>query len=86
MNTEKQLRGFILTRFFIILIFTSIIEFAGFVYGLMKYGITHDMLEQGLSEAQWSAIVDEAQQFAANVCQSIHNSVDIAFGRSKAIG
>ena len=28
MNTEKQLRGFILTRFFIILIFTSIIEFA----------------------------------------------------------
>jgi fructokinase len=59
---------------------------AGFVYGLMKYGITHDMLEQGLSEAQWSAIVDEAQQFAANVCQSIHNSVDIAFGRSKAIG
>ena len=59
---------------------------AGFVYGLMKYGITRDMLEQGLSEAQWSAIVDEAQQFAANVCQSIHNSVDIAFGRSKVIG
>jgi fructokinase len=59
---------------------------AGFVYGLMKYGITRDMLEQGLSEAQWSAIVDEAQQFAANVCQSIHNSVDEAFGRSKAIG
>lgn len=59
---------------------------AGFVYGLMKYDITRDMLEQGLSEAQWSAIVDEAQQFAANVCQSIHNSVDEAFGRSKVIG
>ena len=59
---------------------------AGFVYGLMKYDITRDMLEQGLSEAQWSAIVDEAQQFAANVCQSIHNSVDEAFGRSKSIG
>ena len=59
---------------------------AGFVYGLMKYDITRDMLEQGLSEAQWSAIVDEAQQFAANVCQSIHNSVDVEFGRSKAIG
>jgi fructokinase len=59
---------------------------AGFVYGLMKYGITHDMLEQGLSEAQWSTIVDEALQFSANVCQSIHNSVDIAFGRSKVIG
>ena len=58
---------------------------AGFVYGLMKYDITRDMLEQGLSEAQWSAIVDEAQQFAANVCQSIHNSVDVEFGRSKAI-
>ena len=59
---------------------------AGFVYGLMKYDITRDMLEQGLSVAQWSAIVDEAQQFAANVCQSIHNSVDVEFGRSKAIG
>ena len=59
---------------------------AGFVYGLMKYDITRDMLEQGLSEAQWRAIVDEAQQFAANVCQSIHNSVDVEFGRSKAIG
>ena len=59
---------------------------AGFVYGLMKYDITRNMLEQGLSEAQWSAIVDEAQQFAANVCQSIHNSVDVEFGRSKAIG
>ena len=57
---------------------------AGFVYGLMKYDITRDMLEQGLSEAQWRAIVDEAQQFAANVCQSIHNSVDVEFGRSKA--
>ena len=40
---------------------------AGFVYGLVKYGITREMLEQ----------------FATNVCQSINNSVDQAFADKK---
>ena len=30
------------------------------------------MLENGLSEQQWDEIIDQAQQFSANVCQSIH--------------
>ena len=53
---------------------------AGFVYGLIKYGITRSMIEAGLSEAQWDSIIDCAQQFSANVCKSISNSVDKAFG------
>lgn len=56
---------------------------AGFVYGLVKYGITREMLETGLSEAQWGLLVGEAQQFAGNVCQSINNSIDQEFAERK---
>ena len=56
---------------------------AGFVYGLVKYGITRQMLETGLSAEQWGQLVSEAQQFAANVCQSINNSIDQDFADQK---
>lgn len=56
---------------------------AGFVYGLVKYGITREMLEAGLSEEQWGLLVGEAQQFAGNVCQSINNSIDQEFAERK---
>ena len=56
---------------------------AGFVYGMMKEGITHEMLENGLEETQWNLLIDQAQQFSANVCQSINNSVDQSFADGK---
>ena len=56
---------------------------AGFVYGLLKYGVTRDMLDAGVPEDVWDAVIAEAQQFAANVCGSINNSVDTAFGERK---
>jgi fructokinase len=56
---------------------------AGFVYGLLKYGVTRDMLEAGVAEDVWDAVIGEANQFAANVCASINNSVDVAFGAKK---
>jgi len=56
---------------------------AGFVYGLLKDGVTREMLENGLTEQQWDEIIDQAQQFSANVCQSIHNSVDQVFADRK---
>jgi fructokinase len=56
---------------------------AGFVYGLLKYGVTRDMLEAGVAEDVWDAVIGEANQFAANVCASINNSVDVAFGEKK---
>lgn len=58
---------------------------AGFVYGLIKYGITREMLETGISKEQWDHLVSEAQQFAANVCQSINNSVDESFAEQKKL-
>lgn len=56
---------------------------AGFVYGLVKYGITREILEAGVAEDLWDKVIDEAQQFATNVCQSISNSVDQAFADKK---
>ena len=56
---------------------------AGFVYGLVKYGITREMLEAGVAEDLWDKVIDEAKQFATNVCQSINNSVDQTFADKK---
>jgi fructokinase len=56
---------------------------AGFVYGLLKYGVTRNMLDEGVDESIWNNVINEAQQFAANVCGSINNSVDIDFGDKK---
>ena len=56
---------------------------AGFVYGLIKYGITREMILAGISEEQWDQVISCALQFAANVCGSINNSVDEAFAGQK---
>ena len=56
---------------------------AGFVYGLIKYGITREMLETGLTAEQWDGLIGLAQQFSANVCKSIHNSIDQEFAVQK---
>ena len=52
-------------------------------YGLVKYGITREMLVNGVSEELWDQVIAEAQQFSANVCQSINNSVDLTFAAQK---
>ena len=58
--------------------------YAGFVFGLIKYGITRKEIEQGLSEEQWDKIIACAQQFSANVCKSIDNYVSLEFGQQMA--
>ena len=57
---------------------------AGFAYGLIRYGITRQHIENGLSEQQWDQLICCAQQFSANVCKSINNSIDVDFGRQMA--
>lgn len=54
---------------------------AGFVYGLIRNGITRDTIGQGLTPEQWDAAIGCAQQFSANVCQHIDNYVSEDFGR-----
>ena len=54
---------------------------AGFVYGLIKYGITRSDIERGLTELQWDQLIGCAQAFSANCCQSLNNSIDAAFAQ-----
>lgn len=54
---------------------------AGFVYGLIKYGITREIIEKGLTEQQWDQLMACAQTFSANCCQSLSNSIDPDFAR-----
>lgn len=58
---------------------------AGFIYGLIKHGITREMIEGGLTESQWDAVIGCALQFSANVCKSINNYVDEAFAKELKI-
>ena len=50
---------------------------AGFVYGIIKEGITRDMLYQGISDAQMQRIVDYAMAFSGNCCRSIFNYISV---------
>ena len=53
----------------------------GFVYGLIKYGITRNDIEAGLTEQQWDQLMACAQAFSANCCQSLSNSIDADFAQ-----
>ena len=53
---------------------------AGFVYGMVKYGITREVIDRGLTEEQWDNIIHCAQLFSADCCKSISNSISHDFG------
>lgn len=55
---------------------------AGFVYGMVRYGITRADIERGLSEEQWDRLVHQAQLFSADCCKSIGNSISREFGEA----
>lgn len=52
---------------------------AGFIYGMLKHGITRDIIDAGLTEEQWDGIVSCALRFSANVCKSINNYINNDF-------
>lgn len=52
---------------------------AGFVYGLIRNNIQKENL-LSLKETEWNELISYGQQFAANVCSSIYNCIDIDFG------
>ena len=53
---------------------------AGFVYGMVKYDITREVIDCGLTEKQWDNIIHCAQLFSADCCKSISNSISHDFG------
>ena len=52
---------------------------AGFIYGLVREGITRDELSS-LARDGWQRLVDYATRFAGEACQSTDNFVSTAFG------
>src|SRR3712207_1637230 len=53
---------------------------AGFIYGLIKHGITRQQLVGGLSEEQWDRCIATGQLFSAECCKDIYNYVSKEFG------
>jgi fructokinase len=54
---------------------------AGFIYGLLHYGITREELSGGLSEEQWDRLIAMAHRFSADSCQSLDNSISEELAR-----
>lgn len=52
---------------------------AGFLYGMVKYGITKADIELGLSAGQWRDLILCGQSFSADCCQSLQNYVTPEF-------
>lgn len=54
---------------------------AGFIYGMIKYGVTRDNVEQGLSEEVWDKLIATATAFSADCCKDIFNYISKEFGQ-----
>ena len=59
---------------------------AGFIFGMLKYGITHADLEKGLSEEPWDKLIHYALAFSADCCKDIFNYVSKEFGEKMKEG
>jgi fructokinase len=53
---------------------------AGFIYGMLKYGIIRDDIDRGLTEEQWDKIIECGQLFSAEFCKDIYNYISPEFG------
>lgn len=56
---------------------------AGFIYGLIRNGITREQIERGLSPEQWDGLLSCAMEFSADCCKSLFNYVSKEFGARK---
>ena len=59
---------------------------AGFLFGLVKNGITRADIQRGLTESQWDAAIASGLQFSAEACKSLDNYVSPAFGKKVSGG
>lgn len=55
---------------------------AGFVYGMIKQGVTRQDLERGLTESQWDELIKTGQAFSAECCKDIYNYISKDYGMS----
>ena len=54
---------------------------AGIVFGLMEEGIVHDDIAS-ITEEEWDRIIAHGMAFAAEVCQSLNNSISKDFANN----
>ena len=54
---------------------------AGIVFGLLKEGISRDGIAS-ITEEQWNNIIAHGMAFAAEVCQSLNNSISKEFAKN----
>lgn len=54
---------------------------AGFIYGLLKYGITRHDIESGMNEEQWDKLMEYALLFSAECCKDVYNYVSEEWAR-----
>ena len=55
---------------------------AGFIFSMIKQGITLQDLDRGLTENQWDELVKTGQEFSAECCKDIYNYISNDNGRS----
>ena len=48
---------------------------AGFIYAMIKQNITRKQLNEGLTETQWTTLINSAQTFSKAVCQTYDNYI-----------
>ena len=48
---------------------------------MIKYGVTRDDVEQGLSEEVWDKLIATATAFSADCCKDIFNYISKEFGQ-----
>lgn len=53
---------------------------AGIAYGLVRRGIMRENVVSGLAEGEWKYLVDTAQSFSRDCCQSADNYISETFG------
>lgn len=54
---------------------------AGFLFGLIREGVTRGDIEAGLTEQQWDRAIESGLTFSAEVCSSLYNYVSPEFGK-----
>ena len=53
---------------------------AGFIFGMLKYGITREVLDRGMTAEEWDHVIACAQLFSTECCKDIYNYVSKEFG------
>lgn len=54
---------------------------AGFIFQLLRSGITRSQIEQGLNAGQWAECLQTAAAFSRECCLSMGNYVSVDFGK-----